>query len=500
MPGDWINDIQRALYMTTRQQGDAQATAAARSGFSERSGRRIEHGEGVPEHRKPRTHRTRKDPLEEVWEPVLVPMLNAHPNLKPVTLLEYLQEQYPGQYPNSLRRTLERRIKKWRATCGPAKEVMFRQIHQPGLMGICDFTNPKQSYNITIGGNDFKHILFHFRMPFSGWRFVSVVEGGESIIALTSSLNQAFYRLGGTPQTLRTDSLSAAYKNLSKDEKEDYTQRYQEFCEHYGLRATRNNRGVSHENGAIESPHGHLKSRIGQALMLRNSCDFDSIASFQQWLDTMVSKLNQRCRDKTVEEHASLHPLPPQAAVDYDEVVVRPTSSSTIVVKRSLYTVPSQLQGEQLRVHVHARHLSLFLGCNKVLELRRVFSTDAHRARNIDYRHVIESLVAKPQAFRHSVLRNDLLPNDQMRTIWQRADAELDSHFACKFMVQVLHISAKKDCLEALGEWLLKQKKLPNLHRIRTKFYPAPQHDVEVQGGQHNVIGYDEVFLPRSQA
>jgi len=101
----------KGLYMTSRFTGDSQERAASRSGFSERSGRGIEKGEGRPEHHKPRHHRTRTDPSASVWQPELVPMLEAYPDLKAVTLLEYLQRQYPGQYSDSIRRTLECRVK-----------------------------------------------------------------------------------------------------------------------------------------------------------------------------------------------------------------------------------------------------------------------------------------------------------------------------------------------------------------------------------------------------
>jgi len=383
MPGSWINYAQRALYMTSRLTGDSQERAASRGGFSERSGRRIEQGEGGPEHRKPRHHRTRKDPFASVWEPELVPMLEAYPGLKAVTLLEYLQRQYPGQYPDSVRRTLERKVKHWRAKHGPEKEVIFRQLHQPGLMGISDFTEPKDSFHITIRGQALDHRLFHFRLPFSGWSYVRVIDGGESFVALTTSLNEALHRLGGAPQTCRTDSLSAAYKNLNNDEKQDATQRYQEFCDHYGMKPTRNNRGIGHENGAIESPHGHLKRRIGQELMLRGSSDFDSVESYSRWLDSLVSRLNRRQQDKVTEERAALTPLPPTKAMDYDEIVCRVSSTSTIIAKRVTYTVPSRLIGESLRVRIYERRLEMFIGnrisCRHCIRSGSAFTPRHHR-------------------------------------------------------------------------------------------------------------------------
>jgi len=481
--------------MTSRFNGDSQERAASRSGFSERSGRRIDKDECGPEHRKPRRHRTRKDPLASVWKPELVPMLEAHPALKPVTLLEHLQRQYPDQYPDSIRRTLERRIKQWRANYGPEKEVIFRQLHKPGLMGISDFTEPKESFHITILGKALNHRLFHFRLPFSGWSYARVIESGESFVALTTSLNDALHRLGGAPQTHRTDSLSAAYKNLNNDDKEDATQRYHEFCDHYGMKPTRNNRGVSHENGAIESAHGHLKRRIGQELMLRGSCDFDSVESYSRWLDSLVSKLNRRHQDKITEERKVLIPLPPVRAVDYDEIVCSVSSTSTITAKRVTYTVPSRLIGESLRVRVYERHLKLFLGNDKTGELQRAFPGKGNkRGRSIDFRHVIASLVKKPQAFRHSVLRDDLLPNDQFRAIWKRVDAEVEAHFACKFIVNVLHIAAKGDCVQKLGDWLLEQEKLPPLHLIQQRFFPTPASHEQVSGKQHDVIDYDALI------
>jgi len=492
MPGSWINSRQGAFYMECRSDGDTQERASARAGFSERSARRVEKGEGGPDHRKPRKHRTRKDPLKEVWASDLVPMLEQEPGLKAITLFEYIQRKYPDKYPDSIRRTLERRVKQWRAESGPAKEVIFRQNHQPGLMGISDFTVPKNSFHITIGGKPLSHILFHFRLPFSGWRYVRVIESGESFVALSTSLNDALSRLGGAPQTHRTDSLSAAYKNMGKDEQKDVTERYQAFCDHYGMKPTRNNRGVSHENGAIESPHGHLKQRIGQELMLRGSSDFNSVESYSSWLDALVQGLNRRVQDKVNEERKSLIPLPVSKGVDYEEIVVKVVSTSTIQVKRVMYSVPSRLIGERLRVRIYEKHLALYLGNKKTLELSRSFAKDNnHRARQIDFHHIIPSLVKKPQAFRHSVLRDDLLPNDQFRAIWQRVDAEMDAHFACKFMVNVLYIAAKGDCVQQLGDWLSEQKTLPQLHLIQQRFLPLPTCHAEVGDKQHAVVSYD---------
>ena len=135
-------------------------------------------------------------------------------------------------------------------------------------------------------------------MAFSGWAYAEVILGGESFPALMEGLQNALWHCGGVPQTHRTDSLSAAFKNLTKQE--DLTENYQEFCAHYGMEPTRNNRGVSHENGTIESSHRHLKTRIDQTLMIRGSRDFDSVNAYRQFIREIVTSHNQRIHKESI--------------------------------------------------------------------------------------------------------------------------------------------------------------------------------------------------------
>lgn len=254
MSGKPITDQQIRLYMNERKQGRTQVSAAAKTGLSERSARRIEKGELTTEPKPVRHWRTRKDPLEPVWDSVLVPLLEADPQLLPMTLFEYLCDQYPDEFDSTIQRTLQRRVKSWKAKHGPAKEVMFRQQQEPGRLGLSDFTVLK-GITITVLGQTFCHLLYHYRLAFSGWCYVKVICGGESFTALSTGLQNAFWRCGGVPQEHRTDSLSAAFNNLA--EQEQLTTRYHQLCHHYDVKPTRNNPGKSHENGAIESPHGH---------------------------------------------------------------------------------------------------------------------------------------------------------------------------------------------------------------------------------------------------
>ncbi len=347
--------------MKGRAEGQSQAQAAAKAGVSERSARRVEGGDVSVLSGQQRHWRTRQDPFAGVWEREIVPLLEAQPKLTATTLFEALQERYPERYGNGKKRTFQRRVTRWKALYGPDREVMFRQVQEPGRQGLSDFTELKDLV-VTIAGSVLGHRLYHFRLAYSGWSYVSVVLGGESFTALAEGLQAALWRLGGAPREHRTDSLSAAYRNLTADDRVDLTTRYDQLCAHYGMVPTRNNRGVSHENGAVESPHGHLKRRLAQALLLRASADFASLADYRTWLDALVVRFNRRCGEAFAIEREHLQALPPQRTTDYSEQVVRVTTSSTIEVQRVLYTVPSRLIGERLRVHLYDDRLEGFLG------------------------------------------------------------------------------------------------------------------------------------------
>lgn len=286
--------------MKNRQTGCTQELSAAKAGISVRSGRRIEKGETVKQ--KGRHWRTRKDPLEAVWDPELVPLLEQEPSLTGITLWDYLDEKYPETYPERLLRTLQRRVKHWQATQGPEKPVIFRQSVPAGHQGLSDFTHPNTP--ISIAGETFPHLLYQFRLAYSGWRDVHIIQGGESYSALADGLQNALHKLGGAPKEHRTDSLSAAYVNTT--EKQRLTDAYEELCQHYNMRPTRNNLGVSHENGAIEAPHGSLKRRIEQALKLRGSANFPTIRAYREFINHIVDKLNKRCQGRLAEEQQTL--------------------------------------------------------------------------------------------------------------------------------------------------------------------------------------------------
>ena len=98
MPGKRITDQQIRLYMKARKEGHTQMAAGAKAAVSERTARRIDVGQLSTEVSKKRHWRTREDPLADVWTQELEPLLDKNPALLPVTLLEFLCDNYPNRY------------------------------------------------------------------------------------------------------------------------------------------------------------------------------------------------------------------------------------------------------------------------------------------------------------------------------------------------------------------------------------------------------------------
>ena len=131
--------------------GKSLSLAALKSGMTEKTARRYRTLGMLPSESKvDRDWRTRENPFEAVW-PQVEEQLVANPGLQAKTLFAWLQREHPGQFQDGQLRTLQRRIKQWRATDGPAKEVFFSQIHHPGDLCASDFTH-MTSLRITIAG------------------------------------------------------------------------------------------------------------------------------------------------------------------------------------------------------------------------------------------------------------------------------------------------------------------------------------------------------------
>jgi hypothetical protein len=463
------------LYMKHKPT-EGPCTAAARAGFSLATAYRIEHDARLPSQKKAPRERRRPDPLAEIFEAEIVPLLKAAPEIRPVAVLEEMLRRHP-QLSRNVRRTLERRMRAWRAVHGKDRDVIFRQVHAPGRLGLSDFTE-MDGLGVTVAGVALEHRLYHFRLACSGFEHAHVILGGESYPALAEGLQNALWALGGAPHEHRSDSLSAAFRNLDRDAREDLTQRYAALCAHYGMQPTRNNRGLAHENGAIESPHGHLKSAVRDALLLRGSSEFPDLAAYRRFIDEIVGAHNARNAKRIETEHRLLQPLPAERTSDYQETRVYVTSAGGFTLRKVFYSVPSRLIGHRLRVRLYDDRLELFLGASALMRLARGRAgSGGKHGHVIDYRHVIHALRRKPMALLNLVYREQLFPRQAYRLTFERLCEQLPSRTACKTMVELLSLAHERTCEAQLAQALeqcLAQGQLPDLNLLRARFAPDP--------------------------
>ena len=418
----------------TFRQTDGPAVAAAKASISPATAYRFEQDHRLPSSTDKVRTRRRPDPLADFFDAEVIPMLKAAPDLRAVAIFEEMQRRHPHLSPGA-RRTLERRIRSWRARHGADQEVIFRQVHEPGRMGLSDFTD-MADLGVTIGGEPLDHRLYHFRLAYSGFESAHVILGGESHVALAEGLQNALWALGGAPREHRSDSLSAAFRNLARDAREDLTRRYDALCAHYGMDPTRNNRGVAHENGAIESAHGHLKRAVKDALLMRGVGDFDDLAGYRRFIDEIVSRKNAHHAKRIEAERPALQPLPGQRTADFEETIVTITSSGGFTLRKVFYTVPSRLIGHRLRVRLYDDRLDLFIGGTALVTLARGRVTaNGRHAHVVDYRHVIHALRRKPMALLNLVYRDQLFPRDAYRRTFDRLLEKLPEKSACRLMV-----------------------------------------------------------------
>jgi hypothetical protein len=354
--------------------------------------------------------KTREDSFEGVW-PELENMLSLQPRLEAKTLFSYLLDKYPGKFKEGQLRSLQRKVKKWKALKGESKEVYFAQIHHPGDLCSSDFSHMEE-LKVTIQGHPFPHLIYHFVLTYSNWESATLCYS-ENLESLSEGLQNALWQLGGSPIRHRTDRLTAAMTNFANQPK--FGARYQALLAHYGIIGEKTQASSPNENGDVEQSHHRFKRAVDQALMLRNSRDFASINEYKAFLRELTIKRNTARSQRLKEELENLGELPPQRIQDATIAWMRVGKGSTIRVKEITYSVPSRLIGEEIEAHLLGSTLEIWYQGHKVEEYPRVCG--AHKAR-IDYRHIIDWLIRKPGAFENYRYKDELYPTSIFRAAY----------------------------------------------------------------------------------
>lgn len=499
MPGRHVTDHQMRLFMKFRQTHST-CVAAAKASISRATAYRIEADPRLPSQKPPSRGRRRPDPLAGIFDEEVVPLLKAAPGLRPIGIFEELLRRHPN-LTESVRRTLERRIRSWRALHGEEQEVIFRQTQQPGRLGLSDFTDMNE-LGIIVAEQRLDHRLYHFRLAYSGFEHGHVVLGGESFVALAEGLQNALWALGGSPREHRSDSLSAAFRNLDHQASEDMTRRYEALCAHYGMQPSRNNPGIAHENGAIEGPHGHLKRAIQDALLLRGSLAFADLSAYRLFIDEIISRRNARHAGRIDLERKDLLPLPDRRTADFEEVIVRVTSSGGFRLRKVFYTVPSRLIGHRLRVRLYDDRLDVFVGSTLLMTTPRGrASASGKHDQVVNYHHVIHSLRKKPMALLNLVYRDQLFPRDAFRRTFYKLIDTMPERQACRMMVDLLALAHDRGCEAELAEALaatLDSGSLPDIRALWRRFMPDPARVPAIIVQLMPLTAYDTLSAPTS--
>jgi len=380
--------------------------------------------------------RTRSDPFEKDWDDIRN-MLAVNPGLEAKTIFDHLNLINPGQYSEGQLRTLQRKIKQWRALEGPAKEVFFPQEHKPGELCESDFTNMNE-LNITINHIPFEHLIYHFVLTYSNWETGTVCYS-ESFESLSEGLQNALWDLGGSPKKHRTDRLSTAVHNLGQN-KGAFTARYTDLLKYYGITGEKIQADSPNENGDVEQRHHRLKRAVEQALMLRGSRDFKCREDYCAFLKELFNKLNKTRQDKLREELKILSPLPVARQESCKYLFLTVSQASTIPVLHNIYSVHSRLIGEKVRVKAYIDHLEIWYAQKCVEKLPRLKGANLHR---IDYRHIIDWLIRKPGAFENYRYKQEMFPTTRFRIAYDGLKA-LYPFTGHKKYLEILHLAAQE--------------------------------------------------------
>jgi hypothetical protein len=471
--------------------------AGLKAGMSRKTASKyLREGKLPSELREPRGWRTREDPFEDCWSEI-ADRLSEAPELEAKALFEDLMERHPERYHAGQLRTLQRRVKQWRAREGPEKTVFFAQEHRPGEASQTDFTWCNE-LGVTIGREPFRHMLCHLVLPYSNWEWATVCHS-ESMAALRRGVQEAVFRLGRVTEYHQTDNSTAATHKLGGETKErGFNEEYLALMRHLELTPRTIQVGEKHQNGDVESLNGALKRRLRQHLLLRGSADFESVEQYEHWLWAALEKANSMRSKRLGEELDVMKVLRVERLLEYQEIEVRVTSWSTIRVKRNTYSVPSRLMGERVRVRMYEDRIEVLHGGVLQLECERLLGDGGSR---INYRHIIWSLVRKPGAFARYRYREDLFPSLTFRRSYDALCAALSPWRADVEYLRSLNLAAEtmESKVEEVLEDLLARGELPLADCVKERVAPEEAQVPDMVAPDVDLADYDSLLEEQAQ-
>jgi hypothetical protein len=263
------------------------------------------------------------------------------------------------------------------------------------------------------------------------------------VLAIRQGVQAFLHKLGYAPRYHQTDNSTAATYVLRAPhgaEERTYHPLYLELLHHYGLEPRLTHVGSPNENGDVEASNGSLKRALRQQLLLRGSTDFDTVAEYEHFVISAMQRRNQARQQRLAEEIAVMPKVtqPPLAA--YRERRITVSAGSLIRIQTNLYSVPTSLIGQEVLVRQYEWHLEVYYQQQLVQQMPRLVGRDQL---NINYRHLVDTLLRKPGGFRDYRYRQALFPLPVFQQTWEAVDSWYSSRKADLIYLRILHLAAK---------------------------------------------------------
>jgi hypothetical protein len=433
-----VTDQQVRRLFDVQNKYEYQYQAADAAGISSKTAHKyLKSGKLPSQCRVEHTWSTREDPFADDWAFVMQLMEDTQATLEAKTIFQHLQMAYPGKYHDGQLRTLQRRIKAWKALYGPSKEIFFSQHYYPGQWACSDFTSMNK-LNITIAHQPFEHLLYHFVLCYSNWQ-ASRICFSESFESLSLGIQDALWKLGGVPSLHRTDNLTSAVHKVGHPD--IFTDKYRGLADHYGFKSSKTNPASPHENGDVEKSNDLLKKAVDQSLIIHGSRDFDSIEAYETFLQKIIDRMNQNCHKRFAEEIEVLKELPNLRYDDYETRNCKVGRGGTFRLLHNTYSAHSRLIGETVKIRVYADELQIWYAQRHIETLPRLRGENGHY---INYRHHIDRLVRKPGAFENYCYKDDMFPTSQFRIAYDILRDTYSIRQANKEYLKILELAARQ--------------------------------------------------------
>ena len=429
-----------------------------------------------------RTYRTHPDKLAPYWNEV-EELLKNDSKLKAYVLFAEMAKRHPDAFEPSWQRTFERRVRDWKLEQRIEKDVTFDQVHEPGDVLAVDFTNMNE-LGIIVANQKFDHMLFHAALTYSNWEYIDLCFS-ESFEALAQGIQGCFQAIGGVPQRIRNDSLSAAVNNLSTDR--HFTANFSKLLDHFNVQSHRINVRTPRENGDCESLHGHFKDYVDQRLRIRGSREFESREDWTSFLRECISEKNRARESNFRVEQATLADLPPKLFPIYTEHECMVASNSIITVKQNRYSIPSCFIGSRVQVRIYADEVQVWHACKHQFTMPRLIGKNQAY---IDFRHVIDSLVRKPNAFANYRFHEHMFPSMEFRKAFDTLTSSIGEASATRVYLRLLQVAKQEGLasvdafiagLQVPSDGMIKKSLLASLNAIQTPVPATVVDDVQVE-------------------